>query len=133
MFNPRAHEHHEWTLADFTADIGELGIDERIAAIADQVAFQDTETARYYHDRANKPVSSLLSTPLDRSWLFLRGAPGEHIERFDVASHQLHAEALFWAEGNRAAASQDEGPHRNIPMRPLSSKSDVADYLRVAR
>lgn len=35
MFNPRAHEHHEWTLADFTADIGELGIDERIAAIAD--------------------------------------------------------------------------------------------------
>ncbi len=97
------------------------------------LAFQDTETARYYHDRANKPVSSLLSTPLDRSWLFLRGAPGELVERFDVASHPLHAEALFWAEGKQATASQDEGPHRNIPMRPLSSESDVADYLRVAR
>lgn len=57
----------------------------------------------------------------------------ELVEHLDVASHPLHAEALFWAEGKQAAASQDEGPHRNIPMRPLSSESDVADYLRVAR
>ncbi|MBR2275006.1 MAG: type IV secretory system conjugative DNA transfer family protein, partial [Lachnospiraceae bacterium] len=37
------------------------------------LGFQDTETARAYTDRANLPISSLMATPSDKEWLFVRG------------------------------------------------------------
>lgn len=66
------------------------------------LAFQDVETARHYRERANKPVSALMTTPLDRSWLFLRGRAGELVKRYEVETHPLHAEALSWAEAEAA-------------------------------
>lgn len=66
------------------------------------LAFQDIQTALCFRDRANRPVNTLLTTPLDRSWLFLRGRVGELVERYDVETHPLHAEALSWAEGGAA-------------------------------
>lgn len=58
------------------------------------LAFQDVGTARRYCDRANKPVSALLSCPLDRSWLFVRGRAGELVERYDVSTHPLYEQAV---------------------------------------
>ena len=43
-----------------------------------------------------------MTTPLDRSWLFLRGRAGELVERYEVETHPLHAEALSWAEAEAA-------------------------------
>lgn len=36
---------------------------------------QSVETARFIGVKANKPVSTILNMPLDRAWLFERGAP----------------------------------------------------------
>lgn len=76
------------------------------------LAFQDTETARYYRDRANKPVSALLSTPLDRSWLFVRGEAGALVERYDVVDHPLYRQALAW-EAGAAADRRADAPARS--------------------
>ncbi len=35
MFSPTDHEFHEWTLADFLQENGELSLDGRLAAIVD--------------------------------------------------------------------------------------------------
>lgn len=56
------------------------------------LAFQDIESARMFSERADKTPSSLFSTPLCRSWLFLRGSRGELVERFALEDHPLYPE-----------------------------------------
>lgn len=56
------------------------------------LAFQDAATASAFADRANRLPSSLLATPTDRAWLFVRGRVGEEVRRFDLADHPLYEE-----------------------------------------
>lgn len=56
------------------------------------LAFQDIESARCYAERANKLASTLLATPLDRSWLFVRGQAGEQVTRYDLTAHPRYVE-----------------------------------------
>lgn len=58
------------------------------------LAFQDATTAAAFADRANRLPSSLLATPLDRAWLFVRGRPGEEVRRYELSDHPLYAELL---------------------------------------
>ena len=58
------------------------------------LAFQDITTARTFADRANRLPSSLLATPLDRMWLFVRGRPGEEVRRYELTDHPLYQEML---------------------------------------
>lgn len=58
------------------------------------LGFQDTETASWYADRANRPASSLLETPLENSWLFVRGRGGEEVRRYQIEWHPLYEEML---------------------------------------
>ena len=67
------------------------------------LAFQDIESAQCYAERANKLASTLLTTPLDRSWLFVRGRPGEQVARYELASHPRYAEL---AEANEKLTVQ---------------------------
>ena len=56
------------------------------------LAFQDIESAHCYAERANKLASTLLATPLDRSWLFVRGQAGEQVTRYDLTAHPRYFE-----------------------------------------
>ena len=92
------------TTSQLAARYGEEGANTIIGNCDTQLvlAFQDTASARYFSDRANKPVSALLATPLDRSWLFLRGKPGELVRRYEVADHPLHDTAVTLEHGANA-------------------------------
>ena len=56
------------------------------------LAFQDPESARVFSDRADALPSTLMATPIDRSWLFVRGRTPEQVERFRLEDHPLYAE-----------------------------------------
>lgn len=51
------------------------------------LAFQDMATANYYESFAGKTAERLIATPLGKSWLFVRGRPGELVVKYDVDSH----------------------------------------------
>ena len=56
------------------------------------LAFQDPESARVFSDRADALPSTLMATPIDRSWLFVRGRAPEQVERFRLEDHPLYGE-----------------------------------------
>lgn len=56
------------------------------------LAFQDPESARVFSDRADALPSTLMATPIDRSWLFVRGRIPEQVERFRLEDHPLYGE-----------------------------------------
>ena len=56
------------------------------------LAFQDPESARVFSDRADALPSTLMATPIDRSWLFVRGRTPEQVERFRLEDHPLYGE-----------------------------------------
>ncbi|WP_455137282.1 type IV secretory system conjugative DNA transfer family protein [Thermophilibacter sp.] len=56
------------------------------------LGFQDTQTATAYAERADRPASRLLATPLDRAWLFVRGRVGEQVRRYELEDHPLYGE-----------------------------------------
>lgn len=56
------------------------------------LAFQDPESARVFSDRADALPSTLMATPTDRSWLFVRGRAAEQVERFRLEDHPLYGE-----------------------------------------
>ena len=68
------------------------------------LGFQDMETASWYADRANRPASSLLETPLENSWLFVRGRTGKEVRRYQIEWHPLYEEMLDAQEHTFAAA-----------------------------
>ena len=51
------------------------------------LGFQDANTAQYFSTKANVPASSLLQTPLGRSWLFVRGSGAEKVRLYDLTKH----------------------------------------------
>lgn len=57
------------------------------------LGFQDAETAQYFTYRADRQKSTLLNTPLDKSWLFIRGQEARVVERYDVRDHPKYREA----------------------------------------
>lgn len=56
------------------------------------LAFQDPKSARVFSDRADALPSTLMATPIDRSWLFVRGRTPEQVERFRPKDHPLYGE-----------------------------------------
>lgn len=56
------------------------------------LAFQDPESARVFSDRADALPSTLMATPIDRSWLFVRGRTPEQVERLRLEDHPLYGE-----------------------------------------
>lgn len=51
------------------------------------LGFQDAATASYFTYRADRLQNTLLNTPLDKSWLFIRGQEARQVERYDVTEH----------------------------------------------
>ena len=51
---------------------------------------QSVETARFIGSKANKPVSTILNMPLDRAWLFERGALPREVKKYDLTRHPLY-------------------------------------------
>ncbi|MDY2777844.1 MAG: type IV secretory system conjugative DNA transfer family protein [Collinsella sp.] len=82
------------------------------------LAFQDVDTASRYRDRANKMASSLMATPLDRAWLFVRGRAAEEVDKYDLASHPAFVEMV----AARDAARQGE------PEAPVGRHGDMASF-----
>lgn len=58
------------------------------------LAFQDTETATWYTEHANRPTSSLFTASPDKAWLFVRGRPGKKVSRYRLEEHPLYQEML---------------------------------------
>ena len=58
---------------------------------------QDYETARYFSFYADVPASTLLHTPLEKSWLFVRGQRARMAEKLDVSEHPLYGEMVAGA------------------------------------
>lgn len=50
----------------------------------------DVDTAHLVAQRANKPVSSILSMPLDAALLFTRGQVPQMVKKYDLRSHPLY-------------------------------------------
>lgn len=53
-------------------------------------AGRDISTAKYISCQANKPVSAILNTPLDKSWLLTRGNKAEQVTKYDLKSHRFY-------------------------------------------
>lgn len=51
---------------------------------------QSVETARFIAVKANKPASGVLNMPLDRAWLFERGALPREVRKYDLTRHPLY-------------------------------------------
>lgn len=54
------------------------------------LAFQDNTTTDAYARRAGKTPDSLLATPLDESWLFLRGEKARKVHKYDLVRHEAY-------------------------------------------
>ena len=52
------------------------------------LAFQDNATTDAYARRAKRTPDLLLSTPLDQSWLFLRGSGPQLVRKYDLTRHE---------------------------------------------
>ena len=85
-----------------------------------------------FSDRADTLPSTLMATPIDRSWLFVRGRTPEQVERFRLEDHPLygelpeaqrgHAEAEILAQGSRSARRPVDVPQRPCAPGPRQSK-----------
>lgn len=58
------------------------------------LAAQDYETAAYFSVYADKSPSTILHTPLDREWLFVRGQRACLAPKYDVTLHPRYQEML---------------------------------------
>ena len=56
------------------------------------LAFQDNATTDAYARRAGKTPDTLLATPQDQCWLFLRGQRPRKVRKFDLTSHERYME-----------------------------------------
>ena len=73
-------------------------------------AGRDISTAKYISYQANKPVSAILNTPLDQSWLLTRGSKAEQAVKYDLRQHRLYHRLPEAAqpENNTLTQYQDE-------------------------
>ena len=51
------------------------------------LAFSDNTTTQTYAPLAGKTMDTLRSTPLEQSWLFVRGRAAEKVTKYDVTQH----------------------------------------------
>ena len=51
---------------------------------------QSLETARFIGEKANKPVSKILSMPQGEAWLFERGALPRQVMRYNLKGHPMY-------------------------------------------
>ena len=58
------------------------------------LAAQDYETASYFSVYADKAPTTLLRTPIDRCWAFVRGQGGREAPKYDLADHPRYREML---------------------------------------
>lgn len=58
------------------------------------LAAQDYETATYFSVYADKSPGTILRTPLDKAWLFVRGQRARLAPKFDVTMHPRYQEML---------------------------------------
>ena len=58
------------------------------------LAAQDYETASYFSVYADKAPTTLLRTPIDRCWVFVRGQGGREAPKYDLADHPRYREML---------------------------------------
>ena len=65
------------------------------------LAAQDLQTAEYFAPYADKSPTTLLRTPLDECWVFVRGQKGRKAPKLDVSMHPRNQEML--AAQNHAA------------------------------
>ncbi|MDY4041047.1 MAG: type IV secretory system conjugative DNA transfer family protein [Collinsella sp.] len=56
------------------------------------LGFQDLDTAHAFSERADRMPTSLLLTPFDRAWLFIRGRRAEEVARFQLEDHPRYGE-----------------------------------------
>lgn len=93
------------TVSQLVRRYGEAGAETIVGNCDSQLvlAFQDARTAAMYADRADRLPASLLATPIDRSWLFVRGRRGEEVRRYELESHPLYEE--MQSEGLRGAGA----------------------------
>jgi type IV secretory pathway TraG/TraD family ATPase VirD4 len=54
-------------------------------------AGRDVATADYISRQADKPLSTVLNTPLEDAWLLTRGKRAQQVKKFDVTTHRRYA------------------------------------------
>ncbi len=62
------------------------------------LAFQDNATTDAYARRAGKTPDTLLATPIDQSWLFVRGEQPRKVRKYDVVRHRAALDSEFGKE-----------------------------------
>ena len=88
------------------------------------LAFQDPESARVFSDRANALPSTLMATPIDRSWLFVRGRTPEQVERFRLEDHPLYGSCPRRSEAMRRPSSRRRAlAARDAPAKILKGRA----------
>ena len=75
------------------------------------LAFQDNATAEAYANRANKTPASLLATPANTSWLFVRGWKPMMVRKYDLTTHENFLETA------EASSETNEPSEEWRPMR----------------
>ena len=68
---------------------------------------QDVDTATFISPRINKPVSRILSMPLDEAWLCTRGSEARRIQKYDLSTHPRYQELQSVAAATEAAKAKE--------------------------
>lgn len=72
---------------------------------------QDVDTARYIATKADKATGTILNMPLDRAYLFTRGAKPEQVSKYRLETHPLYDETPeHRRQLCKSAAEQPKGP-----------------------
>lgn len=82
------------TYAQLVLKYGEAGAATIVGNCDSQLVlgFQDDDTAQRFAAKADRLPGSLLFSPLDRAWLFVRGNRGEQVERYRLEEHPCYSE-----------------------------------------
>ncbi len=88
------------------------------------LGFQDDETAQRFAGKADLLPRSLLFSPIDRAWLFIRGRKGEQVERYRLEDHLLYEELLASEAEERAADPITSVLKALWPCEPADAQTD---------
>ena len=76
------------------------------------LAFQDNATTRAYAGRAGRTTDTLLATPLDESWLFVRGRKPSKVHKYDLTKHQRYVACMGGRDNREKRSDAPEGGMR---------------------
>lgn len=77
---------------------------------------QSLETARFIGAKANKPASAILRMPLDKAWLFERGALPREVKKYDLKQHPLYCQLPEHAAAAKQAVVYDMPAYQQEPL-----------------